>query len=356
MSLLTKSVDELRIIDPDTTWKQMSEDLGYKSAESLRSRYRRDKKSGKQDEAIEEDSNAIHFLDKKVKESVNWREYIDQASSNQELSERIDDTQRFANVRIETSKPIGIVFTGDWHLGDGHTDHALWKKDMQMVLDNPGIYLVDLGDDRQNMRSFKVLSSVLGQVLSPKMQALTIRSLIDELTDKNKILAKVDGNHDVEFDQRIFGEAVQSYLVENLKAPRFPGKGLMRITVGRIEYTMVLFHKSRFSSIFRPSHGAFREFQFTYPADIIAGGHNHIPAFELLPSYMAGPEAGLPVGGYTYLIKVGTYQDSEYGWKYFHNGGPMNIVMVLFPNEKKIIPFLSIDDALRFLKTFDTIS
>jgi len=26
-------------------------------------------------------------------------------------------------------------------------------------------------------------------------------------------------------------------------------------------------------------------------------------------------------GGETYLIKCGTYQDSEFGWRYFGNGG-----------------------------------
>jgi len=352
---IVDSVDEIRLHDKQATWDYMASVLDYSSGEALRSAYRRKNKGRKADKINCPEDATLIFQDKKEVDSIDWREYIDHAVAGSDLARRVEDTQRYANAKIITKKPIGVVFTGDWHLGDGQTDHSLWKEDMQILLDNPGLYVIDLGDSRQNMRTFKVLSSVLDQVLSPRMQGYMLKSIVDELTSKNKLLAKVDGNHDVEFDHRIFGEALQTYLLENMKAPRFPGKGILTLAVGDIQYTMVLFHKTRFRSIFRPTHGAYREYQFTYPADIIAGAHDHLPAFELFPTYQTGPEMGSEIGGYTYLLKVGTYQDSGFGWKYFHNGGkPMNITLVLHPDKKKIDPFFSMEDALRYLNTFDT--
>jgi hypothetical protein len=76
------------------------------------------------------------------------------------------------------------------------------------------------------------------------------------------------GNHDVEFDERIFGQALQYYLLQNMKAPRFQNRGLLNLGVGNEIYTLYLFHKSRFRSVFRPAHGAYREYQFGYPADV----------------------------------------------------------------------------------------
>ena len=92
--------------------------------------------------------------------------------------------------------------------------------------------MIEVGDDRQNMRSFRHLSSVLNQVLSPKHQAHMIRGVVEDLTANDKLLAKVGGNHDEEFDQRIFGEALQGYLLEKMKAPRFKNRGLVYLTVG----------------------------------------------------------------------------------------------------------------------------
>lgn len=357
---IVDDVNEIRLRGSKrVTWEKTAQILGYSSGEALRSAYRRvndEKKERIDDDDCQQEEATLVFQDKKEVDDIDWREYLDHAVAGSDLAKRIDDTQRHASIKISTKKPIGVVFTGDWHLGDGQTDHLLWKEDIQTLLDNPNLYVVDLGDSKQNMRTFKMLSVVLDQVLSPKMQGYMVKSIVDELTDKNKLLAKVDGNHDADFDSRAFGEVVQAYLIKRMKAPRFPGKGILTLLIGDIKYTAVLYHKTRFRSIFRPAHGSYREYQFTFPADVVAGAHDHLPAFELLPSYQSGPEIGASLGGYTYLLKVGTYQDSNYGWKYFHNGGrPMNITLVFHPDKKKIDPFFSMEDALRYLKTFDTI-
>jgi hypothetical protein len=337
--------------EPGLSWEDRAKRLKKKSGEALRSEYRRAKDDERLDQ-IESDKTTIEFFHKEG-EAPDWRDLAAKAESNASHKKRIEPLIKATNMTINTKKPIGLVFSGDWHLGDASIDYSKWLKDIETVIEHDRLFLADLGDDRQNVRAFKDLSAVLGQALSPQEQGYMIRGLVDELTQTNTLLCKVDGNHDVEFDERIFGEAIQYYLLQNMKAPRFRNKGLIFLEVGDETYAVYVFHKTRFRSIYRAAHGAWREWQFGYPADIVAGGHDHQPAFEMLPNYTMARDVGKSFGGMTFLIKCGTYQDSKYGWKYFHNGGrPEAIVVVLWPDEHRMQAFLSIQDAVKFLDTF----
>lgn len=294
---------------------------------------------------------ALVFTDTKKADDVDWRDFVDLAETNQAMGIRLKSSQRIANVKIETELPIALMFTSDWHLGDQTADHVTWRKDVEFLLETPRLYMVDLGDDRQNARQFRVLASVLEQVLSPKQQALMIRNLIDELTKGDKLLAKIGGNHDEEWDLKIFGEAMQRYLTEKMKAPRFHNRGLVKLMVGKQLYTLLLFHKSRFKSFLRKTHGSMREYQLSYPADIVAGGHDHEPGMEHHHHYRLAAEAKMGFGGETILIKTGTYQDSDYGWGYYHDGGfPTNYTVVLYPDHKKMIAFADPRDAVTYMQ------
>lgn len=352
---LIVKINNLKRENPQYTWEQMGRLLGFSSGEGLRSEYRR-RKAEENNKDIPEplgDQRVIEFFHDK-KTNPNWRNLIAMAQQRVEDLGNPADILKSTTIDIATDKPILIVYSGDWHLGDLGLDYESWLNDMKMIIDTPGVYLVDLGDSIQNMRSFKNLSSVLSQALAPKEQGILMRSLVNELTEKQKLLCKVEGNHDFEFDERIFGDALQRYLLENMNAPLFVNRGLIYLNVGSEMYSLYVFHKTRFRSIFRAAHGAWREWQFGYPADIVAGGHDHTPAFEMLPSYTLARESGASFGGLTFLIKVGTYQEDHYGWKYFHNGGrPEAISVVLWPDKHHMQAFLSLQDAVRFMKTFD---
>ena len=297
---------------------------------------------------------ALTFVDKKTKDIPDWREFAELAKETQHFGERIDDSQRVAHIKIETDTPIAVMGSGDWHLGGQGVDYTAWVEDIEYLLSTPSLYMIEVGDDRQNMRNFRNLAGVLNQVLSPKQQAHMMRGVVEELTAHDKLLAKVGGNHDEEFDQRIFGEALQGYLLEKMKAPRFKNRGLIYLTVGEVEYTILAFHKSRFKSFLRRTHGAMREHQLSFPADLVIGGHDHTPGMEHLHHYTLAEQAGEVFGGETIFIKVGTYQDSEYGWRYFHNGGfAANYTVVFHPNEKHMEPFTSPRAAMRYVNSFE---
>ena len=56
-------------------------------------------------------------------------------------------------------------------------------------------------------------------------------------------------------------------------------------------------------------------------------------------------------GGEVYLIKFGTYEDSEFGWRYFSNGGrSMNPTIVLWPDRCKMQVFSDPRDSGEFAR------
>jgi hypothetical protein len=78
--------------------------------------------------------------------------------------------------------------------------------------------------------------------------------------------------------------------------------------------------------------------QITYPADIVTGAHDHEPGYACLRQFPLTREAGMGFGGEVYLIKCGTYQDSEFGLRYFGNGGrPMSPTVVLGPPPRRYL-------------------
>ena len=352
------TIHRLRSQNPPVQWSTVGEAVKM-HPEKARSKYRRfllqrDGISIEQEELDAETTSNLNpfveFLDKKHSEDIDWRELLDLASTASDMNRRMAYQQRTATIRIKTDVPIAILYTGDWHLGDSLVDYNQWLEDMRILLGTPNLYMIDMGDDYQNMRQFKNLASILDQVLSPKQQVALMRSLITELTDKGKLLAKIGGNHDEEFDQRIFGESLQYYLYKYSDAPVFPNKGLVTLKIGKEEYTNLIFHKSRFRSILRPAHGAFREWQLSYPAEVVVGAHDHTPAFESWWGYALAEQTGASFGGEVFLMKIGTYQDSDFGWRYFHNGGfPLTQTIIYYPDRHKKLYFQDVRDAIKFL-------
>ncbi len=288
------------------------------------------------------------------RKKLEWRNLAKLAIDTQEVKGDLSDTQTDAEVTIPGNQPIIVTFQGDWHLGHAAIDYKQWLKDITAILDTEGVYMVDLGDSYNNIRQFKTLSAVTSQVLMPDIQAEMFRSLVEELTEKNKLLAKVDGNHDAEFDERVFGDQLQNYLLSRLRAPRFPNRGLLTLNVGKATWRLLLFHKSRFRSIINPVHSAIREYQLDYPADVVAGGHDHVPAAMIMYENMRATQVNAGFGGETFLLKVGTYQQdkSGFGYRYFHNGGIPQFFSVVFdPIGKKKYLFTDLHVAIGFRET-----
>lgn len=353
---LLKQVQEIIAEEPKISWRELGRRLGV-HPEKLRSLYRRSvdrEEFPSDDEEISGDEIFIDpevlCEDKKIAQEVDWRELINYARTGANINQRLSVFQEIGTVSIATDVPIAVCYTGDWHLGSTITSYPEWQRDIQFIMDTDRLYMVTLGDDNENMRSFKTLSAVLSQVLSPPQQVNLMFSLVGELTDKNKLLAKVSGNHDGEFDERIFGQSLMSFLYKHLQTPVFENRGVLKVKVGNQTYNNLLFHKSRFKSFLRPVHGAYREWQLSYPAEVVVGAHDHVPGAEIMYGYTLAQQDGQDIGGEVFLLKVGSYQDGDYGWRYFHNGAIMNPTVVYYPDQHKKLLFTNPQDAMQFIE------
>ena len=170
----------------------------------------------------------------------------------------------------------------------------------------------------------------------------------------------VEGNHE-DFDERVFGEALTSYIYRHSTAPRFPNRGLLKlgVTCGGVEYRFptLLFHKSRYRSFLNALHGAKREYQLSFPGRIVAGAHDHKPGIEYYWHNSLMRKAGYGLGGRTILIKAGTFNQGKFGWR-FWGGDPPVMPCVLFWHDYAIaFPSLEIGAFfLNLVRNVDSVS
>lgn len=328
------------------TWRKWAREIfGNASPETLRMAWRHKKE--KEERETDGDWYEPIFLDKKKSERPDWREYVDIANKKRQLAYMVSDTQRFSEVAI--SGPALVCYSADWQLGAVGVDYNLWLSHITAVLDTPGVYMMVLGDERENMRSFRSLKPVLDQVLSPMDQSMLMEGLAVELCENGKLLALVEGNHDAEFDERTFGQTINHYIYRESDAPRFKNRGIIRLHVGEQVWPHLVFHKSRYRSFYNALHGAKRQYQLSFPAKVVAGAHDHEPGIEYYWHYQNLLEAGYTIGGMSILLRTGTFSDSDYGWSNYGTGFMPVMPCVLFEGNE-MIAFPTLEQGIRHLK------
>jgi len=356
----------------ENLWSKWAEDyddeLGGKSATALRKRWTNYLVNMPSSliETIEatEDTlgEGVHhlspeFIDKKNAVAPDWRKLLEHAERGKELEDEAETTQRTAKIRLQG--PCAITWNSCWHLGDVAVNYKTYRKHLDLMMDTPNLYMVGLGDERQNMRQFRVLARVLDQVLSPRQQARLMEGLVMELTEQGKLLGLVGGNHDAEMDERLFGEELNAYIYANAKCPRFPNRADVDIEFKFGDRKHIVpqlwFHKSRFRSIIHALHGNKREYQFSKPAKIVAGGHDHTPGIEYYWRYGNMWKATQTYGGLSILLKASTFQSGEYGWQYWGDTHPPMMPTVVFSEDPEtgeldMVAYPKVSQAVRALK------
>ena len=190
------------------------------------------------------ESGEVIFLDKKVKEDVNWRDWLANMKEHQQLSKKGDNFQDEATIRITPNKKgkAGVCISADWHLGSLFTDYDELQKNLELILDTPFIYQITVGDLNHNFRKFnKSVLCSLAQVASPNEQGTLLSLILKEMVAKNKWLCATWGNHDVTMDEQLYGQSVIADLLGE-HFPYFNGKGRLNLLVGEQKYIIEMSH------------------------------------------------------------------------------------------------------------------
>jgi len=282
------------------------------------------------------------------KVDVNWRELIKAAEQLRKFRDSPFTEQHIApEIHLNVDKPIAVCFSADWHLGSGATDHTAWKKDIEYLLDTDGLYYAVLGDESDNVLSFKTLSMVMEQVLPVDLQVKTIEGVTMELVAKNKLLFTTWSNHRDEFDERLIGRSMLEHLRQQQGVPHLAGMGVVRLYVGQQMYTILATHKARYNSYIHALHGAKRLYQIVFPGDVVAVAHTHQPGHEEYNHYELARKIGLPFGGTSWLVACSSYKSEDrFSQRYFGFTPLMLETVVFWPNERKMECYSSAKQAI----------
>lgn len=277
------------------------------------------------------------FQDLKVSE-MDWRDALGAIRAVQAVVRAADNGQSEARVSIDADEPIVLCPTADWHLGSLAVDYDAFEHNIDFVLGTPHLYLLSVGDDIDNFTGFRSVAAVLGQGVPPKVQKRMLGGIMDELLAAGKLVARTWGNHDADFDDRVFGGAIEAF---NDRVPWLKDDGRLYLTVGGAEYNVYAKHTFPGYSYLNVNHGAKRAVRMDWPdADLLISGHTH-----------NGPEMDhfLHDGRIRLAMKVPTVKTSDtYSKRWFGRSVSGLQGIVLFPREKRWVAFHHAEDAVLY--------
>lgn len=281
----------------------------------------------------------VTYIDRKNEKEPDMSELLETLIRAQKKLQEHDDRQTTVTVKIDDAKPIGLVFTGDWHIGGLYTDHARMIQDFQTYRDTDGLYVVGMGDYTDNYITRSHPGGMFDQVITPDVQRRLCEHMIDEyLSDRLLVLLK--GNHD-NWEIKETGEDFVRHLARLHDVPYLWYGGEIRLCLGSVEYLIHAHHSYKYNSSLNTTNSQRNLFANTH-ADIIALGHLHYN--EVHSKSSANKD--------TVWMRTGSYKitDDYSQWIGAHTADPRSPMAILFPHEKKIVPFRDYRDGIDYLR------
>lgn len=179
---------ELKYREKDpVSWANLAEELkkitGLDfSLNKIRSAIRRDPRY--------KEMNKVEFEDIKRYSEEDVDNLFNKMIEFQAYSSKLDIKQDQATIRIKDTKPIGIAWTADWHVGGEGTDHELLQDLIYLMSDTDGLYVIGGGDYKDNYKG-NIKGTAFTQIIKPGLQDLFVLRLFDILGDK--VLAALIG-------------------------------------------------------------------------------------------------------------------------------------------------------------------
>jgi predicted phosphodiesterase len=319
--------------NPDHTYRQYAEALTRRfgrefTAEAVRSKLKR---AGSQ-------KAGIHFLDRKNAEEHDPETLLSVVIQAQREFQKLDDRQTSVTIEIDDDKPIGICFSGDWHLGGLYTDHEQLRLDSEIIGATDGLYNVLMGDYTDNYITRSHPGGSFEQVITADKQKELCEYFFTRYYQRGN-LAVLKGNHD-QWSVKETGEDFVKYLARKIGSPYLWYGGEIVIRLGEVTYRIHAHHSYRYNSSLNTTNSQRNLFAATH-ADIIALGHIHTN--ETHAKTVGGKD--------TVWMRTGSYKitDDYSQWLGGLKGDPRVPMCVLFPDRKKIVDFRDMYDGIEYL-------
>jgi hypothetical protein len=235
------------------------------------------------------------------------------------------------------TKPVGIAVLADVHAGCDGVDYDAMDRDIDLILNTPGLYCIVGGDVIDN--HIRHMAAVIAAGMSPANQWQWLARILAKLGPK--IIAIVGGNHEA-WTVAVSGYDPLKPLADKLTTPYREHEAIVDVSLAKVSYTICVRHKYRFNSTMNPGHSVKRLWEFG-PVDWDVGVlcHNHEAVVE--PFTRHGRRRwGMRPG--TYQILSG-YADAQG----YHNAMPITPAVILMPNQRALHAFDGVDWAAKML-------
>src|SRR5690606_7724957 len=179
--------------------------------------------------------------------------------------------------------PVGIAFTGDWHLGASGVDTNRLQDDLRTIGQTEGLYGIGMGDYVEGVSIYTKAVSAMYSGLFNDGDLQEMAFLLRARDADGKWLALISGNHD-EWLRRAGGLSRVSRMLKQLglngnRPPHFhQGGGTVFAHVGGQRYVIAVVHNAKGNSQLNTSNAQRRTFD-SFPTwencDVICCGHLH---------------------------------------------------------------------------------
>ncbi len=243
-----------------------------------------------------------------------------------------------ATIRLNETKPFGIAYTGDWHVGSDGTDYNLLDEEQRMIRDTEGLYMIGQGDYREN--AIKHKGSHFGEIIQPGMQDKIVVDMMTDLADK--ALALIQGCHDT-WESTDTDRSLMDELCAVSQSLHLWHGGEIVIKAEEEEYLLRCRHKFRFQSSLNSENAMRRLMEVFGPCDVASEGHLHNPYTTM--KFLMGQDRVLLRSG---SCKVWDGYGQQGG---FGEGIPGVPVVIFYPTEHRMLQFTHIKPAIEVLKS-----
>lgn len=281
-------------------------------------------------------SSEIVYHNKKMASKKDIQRYYELVKELDDSQTKIDQKQLEAEVTLSQSDtlPVGIVFTGDWHIGAHGVSYNLLERDLELIKSTEGLFAVGMGDYKDNQNPQVHASGVFEDMIPPARQGKLVRYLVSSV-GKDKWIALVRGCHD-DWDKKISDRDFIQELCDDVGCVNLWHGGKLKVNVGPETYTLFVRHKYKYDSSLNTTNSQ-RNLVNNFGAfDVIALAHKHYP--DLQVSHRMGTEI--------VYLRSGTYKSyDEFGQKIGGYEGIYGTPMViLFPDSHKklVVPDLEL--------------
>lgn len=269
--------------------------------------------------------------------------FLDEMVRWQGVLNRVQEMPLEFRLTLPVSEPIVIAFMSDWHIGSKGCDTQKLRADIDLIASHPRVYAAVGGDPIDNFIFDKMASAARSSFIDIQLQWKTFAILVKKLLDSKSLLWVSSGNHDA-WTQKAAG--IDGVLSSLAGVPCiYTGEGgWVHLTIGTVTYTIYRKHRpDGFNSRLNLTHflKQMLRVELPIPYDIGISEHLHKSDMEHFV-WQQLDRVAVACGSY----KVKDPWAESIG---FYTGGYGVPAVVLFPQERRIIPFLHLRNAVALL-------